>query len=913
MSDFGDVDLDQLLDIEREIGIEDTENVPPVLLDTEGSLPKRQLIESDITLQPLPPKRPRITMDPVTSQLVDNPNSLICSQPLQDQRRNSSTLYKRIPLSGDYTSVTFQNGTRYYLTIEEDESTVPTRDFKFQPVGLVEEAERLLRLRQTAHYSNPEEQPRDHIDTAVSELWTKRHAPGHYIDLISDEHNLDSFHFYHSKTTNRTLLRWLKAWDPYVFGAEHVLAKTQSATTASSAATPVGSFAASSRAWVDLERMAGEIDPRDGLPRYRVVLLAGCPGLGKTTLAHLLAQHAGYQVIEMNASDDRTVSVFKDQLTAIVSSSTSLNTTAPSDSGTGCYKPCCLILDEIDGAVPAAVELLATAARAVLPPAGAERRARGKRNTTPLVLRRPVICICNDLFSPAVRPLRAPGVPCLVIRLPNVDLGRLITRLETICRKEGLMVEKMVLTQLAEIAERDIRACLNALQFLRAHLGSECGNKANKNLSAEDLFTLIGFGGGFKDVQRSLFDVWKAVFTIPSARLLASRIESRSRILSGAYPHHNGVSTQQQQQPKTRANYDSETTIAARIQHVCEVVDSAGDASLIAMGIFENYLNSRMKDASLNVARQAANWFVFHDRLFTHILSRADYSLMRYTTWLPAWIHLALATPTGLPTQLNGGTKSGGLRWPTAHTEANTTQTQCIAILDQLHANQWSLPSSYEKSGSADHLTTSSFRFTPRRVFLLDVAPLAVSILSLSSSSLRPLNSQLYSQQEKSTLKSIVEIMLSLGLDWSPQQNSETGEVEFQLEPTLDFITDFSGLSNGLRSIAHMTKQLIARELGVERLRRSQRVLHAATSQTATAATLKPRLEDAKPSVPIQPEADSKSKTKLRKDFFGRPMADPAKAQTPLVPPTKGWFIYFCTISIFHRILQVIALWNKEA
>ncbi|KAG5451756.1 Chromosome transmission fidelity protein 18 [Clonorchis sinensis] len=888
MSDFGDVDLDQLLDIEREIYIEDAENVPPVLLDTEGNLPKRQLIDSDITLQPLLPKRPRITVDPVIDQLVDNPNSLICSQPLTDQRRNSSTLYKRIPLSGDYISVTFLNGTRYYLTIEEDESTVPACDFKFQPVGLVEEAERLLRLRQTAHYSNPEEQPREQVDTRVSELWTKRHAPGHYIDLISDE------------TTNRTLLRWLKAWDPYVFGAEHVPAKTQSTTTASSAATPGGPFAASSRAWVDLERMAGEIDPRDGLPRYRVVLLAGCPGLGKTTLAHLLAQHAGYQVIEMNASDDRTVSVFKDQLTAIVSTSTSLNTTAPDGSGTGCYKPCCLILDEIDGAVPAAVELLATAARAVLPPVGAERRARGKRNTTPLVLRRPVICICNDLFSPAVRPLRAPGVPCLVIRLPNVDLGRLITRLETICQKEGLMVEKMLLTQLAEIAERDIRACLNALQFLRAHLGSEFGNKANRNLSTEDLCTLIGFGGGFKDVQRSLFDVWKAVFTIPSARLLASRIESRSRILSGSYPHHNVVSTQQQ--PKTRASYDSETTIAARIQHVCEVVDSAGDAPLIAMGIFENYLNSRMKDASLNVARQAANWFVFHDRLFTHILSRADYSLMRYITWLPAWIHLALATPTGLPSQLNVGTKSGGLRWPTAHTEANTTQTQCIAILDQLHANQWSLPSSSEKSGSADHSATSSFRFTPRRVFLLDVAPLAVSLLSLSSSSLRPLNSQLYSQQEKSTLKSIVEIMLSLGLDWSPQQNSETGEVEFQLEPTLDFITGFSGLSNGLRSIAHMTKQLIARELGVERLRRSQRVLQATTSQTSTTATLKPRVEDAKPSMQIQPEADSKSKTKPRKDFFGRPMADPAKARTPVVLPTKG----DCTVEQRSLINQAV-------
>ena len=39
-------------------------------------------------------------------------------------------------------------------------------------------------------------------------------------------------------------------------------------------------------------------------------MLCGAPGLGKTTLAHVLAKHAGYNVIEVNASDDRSPELF---------------------------------------------------------------------------------------------------------------------------------------------------------------------------------------------------------------------------------------------------------------------------------------------------------------------------------------------------------------------------------------------------------------------------------------------------------------------------------------------------------------------------------------------------------------------------------------------------------------------------
>jgi chromosome transmission fidelity protein 18 len=36
-------------------------------------------------------------------------------------------------------------------------------------------------------------------------------------------------------------------------------------------------------------------------PERKILLVHGQPGLGKTTLAHVVAQTAGYQVIEINA------------------------------------------------------------------------------------------------------------------------------------------------------------------------------------------------------------------------------------------------------------------------------------------------------------------------------------------------------------------------------------------------------------------------------------------------------------------------------------------------------------------------------------------------------------------------------------------------------------------------------------
>lgn len=73
----------------------------------------------------------------------------------------------------------------------------------------------------------------------------------------------------------------------------------------------------------------------------QVALLCGPPGLGKTTLAHVIARHAGYNVVEMNASDDRSPETFRIRIEAATQMKSVLGAEE---------KPNCLIIDEIDGA-----------------------------------------------------------------------------------------------------------------------------------------------------------------------------------------------------------------------------------------------------------------------------------------------------------------------------------------------------------------------------------------------------------------------------------------------------------------------------------------------------------------------------------------------------------------------------------
>lgn len=172
------------------------------------------------------------------------------------------------------------------------------------------------------------------------------------------------------------------------------------------------------------EHIAAEEDEMDplGRPKYKTLMLCGPPGLGKTTLAYVAANHSGYNTVEINSSDDRAGESFRNRVDQ------ALTNRSANDK-----RPSCLILDEIDGIHHAAAKFLLTRIQAGK--TTGKKTKKTKKEIGPLI--RPIICICNDPYVPALRELRHEA---LILHFNGIDRSRLTARLEEVCRMNKVKV-----------------------------------------------------------------------------------------------------------------------------------------------------------------------------------------------------------------------------------------------------------------------------------------------------------------------------------------------------------------------------------------------------------------------------------------------------------------------------------------
>lgn len=201
-----------------------------------------------------------------------------------------------------------------------------------------------------------------------------------------------------------------------------------------------------------------------GIPERRAVILYGPAGVGKTSTAHALALDMGWEVIELNASDQRTAGVIE----KIAGSAASMNTLFGGKR--------LIILDEADN-------LHGTADR------GGMRAISGIIKST----LQPIVLIANDIYglTPTIRNL------CLEIKFGSVQSRSMVPALKKVCESEGISCSLDAIQQIAEGAGGDLRSAINDLQ---------AAGSGRKALEVEDIST------SGRDVKENIFKAMQRIF-----------------------------------------------------------------------------------------------------------------------------------------------------------------------------------------------------------------------------------------------------------------------------------------------------------------------------------------------------------------------------------------------------------------
>ncbi|XP_042518071.1 chromosome transmission fidelity protein 18 homolog [Macadamia integrifolia] len=528
-------------------------------------------------------------------------------------------------IKGAYMPITGPSGDRVYAKMSWAEVNDDFKKLRVQGYGndliskpinvLMEnvEQEALAKVLQTSSES-PNDLILPEVPVVTEQLWVDKYAPNSFTELLSVEQ------------TNREVLLWLKQWDSCVFGSEirnttddvlsalrrhSVRSQNKTYSDMSSFGKKKG-FPLSYQTLGHSNNVFKENDKLEGIQELwnkksrttspleqKVLLLCGSPGLGKTTLAHIAARHCGYRVVEINASDDRSSSTIEAKILDVVQ----MNSVMAD------LKPKCLVIDEIDGALgdgKGAVEV-------ILKMVAAEKKyevgkgnlaqeekpgkissKKGRKTTS---LSRPVICICNDLFAPALRPLRQVAKVHMFVQ-PTVS--RVVNRLKYICNKEGFRASSIALTALAEYTDCDIRSCLNTLQFL---------NKKKETLNVLELGSQVV---GRKDMTRSVFDVWRGVF-------------QKKNVKHGRKSVNGCIST--------ASDFDS----------LHSLISNCGDYELTMGGIHENILQLRYHDPRMQKTVKCLDVLGVSDSLHKYIMRTQQMPLYVYQPIVAIAIHNLIA------------------------------------------------------------------------------------------------------------------------------------------------------------------------------------------------------------------------------------------------------------------------------
>ncbi|XP_040604275.1 chromosome transmission fidelity protein 18 homolog isoform X5 [Mesocricetus auratus] len=387
----------------------------------------------------------------------------------------------------------------------------------------------------------------------------------------------------------------------------------------------------------------------------------------------------------------------------------------------------------------------------------------GKTTLAHVVARHAGYCVVemNARFTPSLRQLKQQA---FLLHVPPTLPSRLVQRLQEISLQHGMRSDPGALTALCEKTDNDIRACINTLQFLYG--------RGRRELSVRDVQTTHV---GLKDQRKGLFSVWQEVFQLPRAQ---RRLVGQDLIL----PTHALLLND--------GDKGSLTLASQRFYHILRVTTSAGEHEKVVQGLFDNFLRLRLRDSSLGTVCCALDWLAFDDLLEQAAHHGQSFQLLRYLPFLPAAFHVLFAS-SHVPR----------ITFPSSQQEAQTRMSQTKNHIQTL------------VSGMAP---STRSRATPQAL-VLDTLCLLLDVLAPK---LRPVSTQLYSAREKQQLSSLVGTMLAYSLTYH-QERTPDGQYFYRLEPNVEEVCRFPELP-ARKPLTYQAKQLIAREIEMEKMRRAE-------------------------------------------------------------------------------------------
>ncbi|KAL4803209.1 hypothetical protein BDV18DRAFT_145376 [Aspergillus unguis] len=681
-------------------------------------------------------------------------------------------------------------------------------------------------------------------------MWTEKYRARKYTELIGDER------------TNRSILRWLRAWDPIVYPG---LARAN-------------------------KKKANHGNDEEERPHRKVLLLCGPPGLGKTTLAHVCARQAGYETLEINASDERSRDVVKGRIRDALGTENvkGMNVEVGEQRVRKVGRPVCVVVDEVDGVVSGSGGsgeggfMKALTDLVLLDQKNSTRTSEQsngkKRKGDNFRFLRPLILVCNDVYHASLRPLRTSSI-AEIIHVRQAPLENVVSRMKSIFTTEGIPSDNDGVRRLCEAswglakrkqrgvrnngaAEGDIRSVLVAAEWVAHKLRNESPNfpRLTRNWLEQCVLADPGGGSFFKGMNRGgVRDIVDRVFT------------------EGAGFPDAPIGTETMQDPYDRsANVPVDVASIKKrhaINRLREMLDASGEHDRCTSECFSSYpLLPYQDDTFLSKPNQAYDWLHFHDTLSSRVYSAHDWELGAYLSQATSAFHLLFATAQGKPQAMfkeNDDDEEAGEPHPFSGPRAD------FAAFEATKANQailHSLQSSFSAPllrlfRSPNNLTTE---LIPNVIRMLspDVKPVVVR-----GSEQRSIAS-VRKESERALVQAAVRVMAGVGVTFEKvriENEGAHGGWVYRMEPPLDSLVTFSKaptLSSTTGLVRYAIRQVLDQEYRKESIRKNSEALSSSTSTSKKSNAKSPNPNDKQGS-----PSDLASKLKsgaVKRDFFGR-------------------------------------------